>query len=312
MIELMIAIAVLAILAALLLSAVRQGTRPAHVASVVAEMGNLEKAYLDFRLKYDVALPSSMIIYEQASDWSPSIPSVQTNRARDILRRIWPDFDFTYAWAATPGQIDVNGDGDTSDTIIINGSECLVFFLGGMCLTWDGSGNGIEVNHDDDLATAGQPRKWQPIGFSTNPRAPFSREGTQRVGPFFTFDPDRLRDRAEVIGAPVEMPEYYDPLPNQNFPYGFASAARGCWDPTMGDGPFRFNDLNNGVSHPLTQVYKRSSGEPYNKDTFQLVSPGFDGAYGRGGVWESGQPLPSDRADERDNITNFAKGTLED
>ena len=62
-----------------------------------------------------------------------------------------------------------------------------------------------------------------------------------------------------------------------------------------------------------------ATSRPHNPSGFQIISAGFDGQLGYGGVWDKSAttPLPlwgtltvQDRDVERDNITNFSDGPL--
>jgi prepilin-type N-terminal cleavage/methylation domain-containing protein len=327
LIELLLVIAIIGILAGLLLVAIGPTMRGPRVAEVVAEMSNLDKAMKDFKLKYGVDIPSSLRLHENASGWGGG--DDPTRRSRAFILRVWPDFDFDYAWPGTPpmgltdGQIDINGNGTLDETLDLRGIECMVFLLGGVCLTGDDAGSPLKAARDDRIETAGTPGKWIPIGFSPNPRFPFSRSGTSRVGPFFEFDQARL---VNVAGTTADhMPEYKDTIPGQLTPYAFASSTRGAFsygapdpmDPSPKDAAYCQFDLNCGDSStPFGDVYKRATNEPYNRDSYQLISPGFDFLFknpsnAAGGAWTQGTGLPSNRAEERDNIANFAGGQLE-
>ncbi len=295
LLELLIVIALIAVLVGLLFAALGGASTTARVTEVVAEINNLEKAIQEFKLQYGVDVPSSIRLHEVGAHWSGS--DVQTRRSKALLTRIWPDFAF--------GDVDFNGDGAQDDTIELFGSECLVFFLGGVCVTQDSSGNYI-VGPDGSVSGPGTPARWTPVGFSANPANPFARGGS-RVGPFYEFDISRL---VNVVNTGNSMPEYLDPIEGQSMPYAYASTARGAYAPNSG-AVYRPEDLNWNGSGPFTSVYHRpNNGQVYNPRGFQIISPGFDGEFGIGGEWEPGSPLLEPRTPERDNITNFSGGML--
>jgi prepilin-type N-terminal cleavage/methylation domain-containing protein len=315
LIELLIVIAIIGILAGLVLNAVFNSIRQARVVAVVQDIKNLEKGIADFKLRHGVDIPSSIMLCEQSTGgddtWSDTSGpnAVGIRRSRAIIQRIWPQFDFTYAQADTAGEHDINGDGDADDFLNLTGADCLVFFLGGMNNTYTDrlctAGTEIEANRDDDLAgTAATPIGWTPIGFSPNPRFPFSREGATRVGPY-EFDLTRF------IAGNSSMPNYLDTIPGQQLPYLYASATSSINDATPAtdnNGTYRPLDFNLVGAIELTDIYTQANNEPWNPKSYQLISPGFDFSYGDGGVYNGEAITEADRPLERDNIANFSSG----
>jgi prepilin-type N-terminal cleavage/methylation domain-containing protein len=325
LIELMIAITIIAILIGLLLPAVFNVQRNVRVAQVRADIAQLEAGIAAFRAKFPIDPPSSLVLYEDPSDagggaWSTSTNTSDAN-SRELLRSLWPRFDF-----ANTALRDLNADGDTDDTIVLTGGECLAFFLGGML---DRSGSDVT--------------RWAPIGFSSNPVNPFSTTDlTNRVGPFFEFRIDRFSDIDGDLFA-----EYRDPIPGQTNPYQYASSYAGggynASEFATSGGNYRtwyressaINIMQNGgggTDYPdVTQVRPVA----FKAKSFQIISPGFDNTYGPGGPYDStksgietlpGFELytqtgptaytfvdefePTERQTERDNITNFSQGML--
>lgn len=303
-IELLMVVLVIGILVALLFPAINGALVRAREAQVIAEMRSFEKAITDFKSRFGIEPPSFMVLYEDGDDWAPDNPAgavsdAQHRACRAIIRQIWPDFAFGVDY-------DLNSNGTAGESgvhVILNGSECLVFFLGGPA---------GYVDTDGDMT----PDTYVPQGFAANPQAPFAGGGN-RIGPFHTFDPNRLVD---LDGD--QMPECVDPLPEQDAPYLYLSSYEGrgyqpfgldfdCTGPSgMANGD---DELMLGT---LTDMYYVSytdacTFQPHNPDTHQLISPGEDGEYGEGGVYD-GETVGSsaNRAYERDNITNFQGGRL--
>lgn len=288
LVELLVVIVVIAILLSLVLPALFSVQSRARVAQVVVEIKNLEKAIADFKLKYGVEPPSRFRI---RGDGAYDPQGNQTDReSLAIMRQIWPNYNPV---DNPPGDLTGNGN---PDTFTLSGAECLVFFLGG-------------------------PGVFQAVspfanGFSPNPANPFS-SGGNRVGPFFDFDPARLVD-VDGDGAP----EYLDPLPGQTRPYVYASSyeGRGYNRATdSNDNPINPDLIIGSEGESLRSEYLRP-GETasINPNSFQIISPGFDGNYvqpgaewgNRGGPYDRETRLSAARAGERDNITNFAGGEL--
>jgi hypothetical protein len=308
----------------------------ARVTQVVTEMGSFDAALSSFKVKYGVDVPSFIVLYEQgdtvattpcwAVDTSSALPGPQDvyrRNSRALIRQIWPEFDFADMGdsAANPApvgtsnpvagnsSVDLNGDGDETDVIVLNGSECLVFFLGGV---FSRGGNTASLA-DDAL-----------IGFAANPQMPFNATSTSnRVGPFFdNFAVNRFVD---VDGD--SMPEYLDPLPGQTRPYIYVSGKGGTGFAPFGvDGNATTVEDNEVPTDPsasppapmIDDIYRQDDGStppsatlgPYiNLQSYQLISPGSDTNFGAGGEYDK-ETSNSVSLDDRDNITNFAKGRL--
>lgn len=329
MVELVIVIAIIAILMAFLLPAVGRAITTARNATVVTEIKNLENGINQFKLKYGVDPPSRFVLYEQGT--GGTAPKWDDDGARDLLRRTsvafirqaWPNFDFTL-------DRDFNGDGDSDDFVVMGGAECLLFFLGGMNATEDAAGN--QISTPNGPVGTGTPVKWLPLGFSTDPANPFIRTGT-RVGPFYEFDSDRIINVSTAANR--DMPEYIDPLPSQQFPYLYVSSNGGRGYTTTLDGSGNISgypDLNLGAggSVPsMTYIFLESAtvtasdtyvagAVPFNKNSYQIISPGQDREYGVGGLYsvedgfEDGYSSFTgfDISVQNDNITNFSDGVM--
>lgn len=344
LLELMVVIIVIALLAALLFPAIQRSIRTVKEATVVTEMSNFDRSLTEFKSRYGVDVPSFIVLYEQGeavgstscwgSDTASALPAPQDNyrrTSRAFLRQVWPDFDFASLGdsAASPmpagpgnptagnSSVDLNGDGDEADVLILNGSECLVFFLGGIVRrggTNFPSGTSIVDSMKDDAF----------IGFATNPQNPFSPVSTNnRVGPLF---PDFLVDRMTDVDNDG-LPEYRDGLAGQQRPYIYVSS--------YGGAGYKVAGLNTGAGitiddeiptdasgTPLmTDAYRKDDNAPgfgtepyFNPQSYQLISPGTDTDLGPGGEYDGNAidatGAAANRAVERDNITNFKGGRL--
>lgn len=297
LIELLIVIVILAILMSLILPAISSAQKNARVSAVVNEIKSLESGLANFNAKYGFYPPSTITLHEAATGWSGD------SESRALIRRMFPNFDFTAAR-------DLNGDGDATDSILLNGNECLVFFLGGLPIRDTTSGSTVFAMN----------------GFSKNPANPFATAGSSRIGPFTEFDTTRLVDvYAGASAGSNGFPEYVDPLPNQTAPYGFLSANNGRGYPA-GSSPYRAPGEDDNLNNVLDSGEDANGnmvldpGLPFKPETYQIVSPGFDGDYGAGGTYDPETASaklgydaePSSRRGDRDNITNFHQGMLAD
>ncbi|MEZ6039468.1 MAG: prepilin-type N-terminal cleavage/methylation domain-containing protein [Planctomycetaceae bacterium] len=261
LIELMVVIVILGILIALLVPAISGARRAARVAEVVADITRLETAISKFKSDFGGLEPWDFILFDESGGWASASPAIdkQLKDSRSRLRRLWSQFPF--------GAADLNNDGDTTDLIELSGSECLVFFLGGV------------------------PSGGDVVGFSANPLAPFSTTSTSRTPRYMDFSVGRLVDQ-DADG----MFEYLDPIADQKQPYHYASS-------------------NNGQGYsPLIGHYLDGNLKPWNRDSHQIISPGFDGDFGPATpitpTYAPGDELSGNRVTEADNIANFSNGTL--
>ena len=245
LVEILIVISILGILAALLLPAINSARRTARVAEVQSEFESIKASITAFNTRFKKDPPSYIQIYEAPADWAADALS------RRKVKELWPQFDFTLAR-------DINGDSDSTDDFELEGSECLVFFLGGMV-----------------DSTSGAFR-----GFSKNPSNPLVVDNGQRDGPFYEFEgglnPSTRQPTGRLIDTDADsLPEYVDSLPSQTLPIIYFSSYDGAgYRPADDDsiGPY-YRDA--------------ARKQAYNSDGFQLISPGLDGEYGVGGVLDS-------------------------
>lgn len=325
LVELLMVVVIILILMGLLLVGVNSGLSRARVVSAATEISNLDKAIKDFKLQFGVEPPSFIILYEDPAQWAanpPTEPAAITddaqrtqlrNISRATIRSMWPNYSFTTA-------VDIDDDGAFTSAFILNGAECLVFFLGGICDRVDLDGDGVA-----DFA---------PSGFSANPEVPFSRGGN-RVGPFFSFDPARLVDNFSRPNPQNGLPEYLDNLPGQVTPIQYFSSYDGAGYRPRGRNGIAGDADDEAIPGGLISHYIMANGAAagnppvppspqvsWNPGSYQIISPGFDGEFGLGGIYTKENRLPNvavnygaglDRnvAVERDNITNFRGGRLE-
>lgn len=264
LIELLVAITIIAVLISLLVLAVRPAMGTVREGQVQSEISRLNSALADFKAHFGVYPPSSITLYENSADWAAD------PRSQGLVRQLWPQYTF--------GNVDINSDGTPGQTHNLTGAECLLVFLGGV--------------------TA--PGTSAPIGFSANPSNPFDPAGSNRVGPFFEFDINRIVDvDADLVG------EFKDTLPDSQNPYVYLSAYDGAG--------YLAADLVVGSSSDLTSQYLQAATVRWNPKTFQIISPGGDGQYGPGGIFNpdtATDDLIGPREAERDNITSFHNGRL--
>jgi general secretion pathway protein G len=337
-----------------LVPAIAGAVRAAKDAQVTAEITNLETALNDFKSKFG-DFPPSRIILNSNGSYNPG-DTTQINGTNDItrgdleartarsMRKIFPRaanyFSTGGAGAALPWDLS----GNNSPYVILQGHECLVFFLGGM--------------------PQALPSGFGMTGFSKNPANPFDA-GVNRTVPLFEFAPGRLQDVFNTKGngpsAQNGFPSYVDPVSSSNEPHTYAyfsSYGNNGYDPNDDNSAFN-GDSNLGmketddtggaifrsfqVAFPIGGTASRiaTSGAPnpytagnplpgttglaYQKpQSFQIISAGRDGQWGYGGGYDSnststklpiysGEPAAAAgiRQRENDNVANFAGGKLQ-
>lgn len=300
LVELLVVIIIIAILMALVLPALSNSRQTVREAAVSVDIkSNLTTAINAFKAEYGMEPPSSFKIFESPAGWTGmAATDALGNNSRIIIRQLWPNYDFS-------SPVEANGNTTAGETLVLNGSECLAFFLGGLYRQDSG--------------------KFSPTGFSSNPANPFAAGGT-RKGPFFGELPTTRFVDKDSDG----VPELLDTLPNQQNPYLYFSSYGGRgyqpygYDGAAGGNDDEFDSSGTPAFVPADDriIYLTGPGAtalPHNAKSFQIISPGFDGQYfgstaaARGGEWsdESTFSLSNDRVTERDNITNFSNGRLD-
>jgi prepilin-type N-terminal cleavage/methylation domain-containing protein len=313
LLELLIAIAIIAILASLILTVAGGARIKARNAQVSADILSLSTGISAFKQQYGIEPPSRITLYEQGTTTAPSGANSWNSdpRSMGLIRQIWPQFDFS-------ADRDINGDGNATENISLSGAECLVFFLGGVPSLITGTTPGNQGG--------------APMGFSLNPADPFSRASASNRTNFTTFDLSRLVVYSTQTNRMNTYLDQLAPSPtfsptsvpsSQPYPYLYLSSYGG-------QGYDVVNELPSGSlpGGTFADVYRQgpngattsSPSPPWNPNSYQIISPGGDqsfpapnGGYGLGGEYEVGDPkglLVGSRTAERDNLTNFTSGTL--
>lgn len=278
LIELLIVIVIIGILMALILPAIAAVRRNVQQAAVSTEITQLDQAIVTFKTRFGIEPPSSLTVPASETTWA--------NVDRQKVQGIWKEFDFTTCGGRTGGY--------PAAPIYLNGAECLAFFLGGI-----------------NTGTATAPTL---TGFSKNPKTPWSTSGENRDAPFFeNFQSSRLVD---VDGDGIV--EFLDGLPDQKTPMLYISSQGKSYRKQNIANAFDDYDVHDttvdSTSDPadMTGCYLQADGKtPHRNQGYQIISPGFDGLYGMGGIYTDGSELTGSRQPEADNITNFSGGVLQ-
>jgi general secretion pathway protein G len=342
LVELLMVIVILALLVGLLLPAIASAIKTARNAAVSAEINQLASALASFKSKYGDYPPSRILLPENGVFPVASATSLGTGditvgrlaqRSLSALRKLFPRVVFSSSLTPPP-QIsttffyDFNGNG-VNDSLggtgyyILEGHECLVFFLGGIPLV-DPATGAIALT-----------------GFGKDPTNPFSNANPNaaamynpdRQPVFFEFnagrlflDPNNLSNTNTVTtGASPGIPGYYDSLGGGpptggngvNFYVYFSGYGSGIYDPndvnfgnignvgaTLSEAdanslsPIGLQFLEQGTTIPspspapnpyasTASVTATGTVTFYNAQSFQIISSGIDGLYGVGGLYIS-------------------------
>lgn len=348
LIELLVVVIIIATLIALLIPAIAGAVRAARNASVQAEINQLAQALADFKSKYGDYPPSRVILNENGGIQTGLIavnsgafdPTKSTatditltqlaNRTQNAMRKFWPRAQFTLGsniWGSSGPWYDFNGNGfrDFNQSFILQGHECLVFFLGGIPLVTNNGGS-VQISV---IGFGKDPVNPFTNGIVTNPST--SMYSANRNNPFYQFDSSRLvvtnsseypTGYASAYG-PTVNPGYLDSLATQgaqNF-YAYFSTNNGSgYDPNDVNLQSTLDVDGSGVNlalqfcapltiptqaapqrtfSPVPNPYTSTATVPtlnavpptnqsptyINAQSFQIISAGNDGAYGTGGIY---------------------------
>ncbi len=297
LIELLVVVVVLAILIALLLPAINGALRTSREAAVSAEINQMSQALAQFKSTYGDYPPSRVLLIESGdyslaisdprpvsmlnstSGWAPTggtgdiTISQLANRTLSAMRRFWPRVQFSTN-GYPPPQIansggrfyyDFNGNGVQDGPYVLQGHECLVFFLGG-----------IPLPNPIPTATGGysSDTTFSMTGFGQDPTNPFTNSingspmyNANRRTPLFSFNPGRLfLDPSNLSNGNGTMspgiPGYYDSINNGppttitgQGPVGFyayfSAYGNGNYDPN----DVNFLEVDNNLSGPIELLY---------------------------------------------------------
>jgi general secretion pathway protein G len=265
LIEMLVVIAIIAILVAMVASAVMNMLGKAPALQDRADITALTAALQQFKAKYGSYPPSRIHLVATAATYDFTKPTQKDTY--NIIMKMFPNMNWT--------NIDWTGNNNLPTPfatlypkgIILEGDQCLVFFLGGIPMS--GSPNAC-------------------TGFSkstTNPAQP----GGERLK-FYDFQPARLTSIHTVVinNTPSPSPffSYLNGFGNKEYAY-FSTGTRGTnrYNSAAGTGTGRTDCQTLGVT-----PYATSAGPAptflnpsfVNPDSFQLISAGQNGKFGQG------------------------------
>jgi prepilin-type N-terminal cleavage/methylation domain-containing protein len=307
LIELLVVILIVGILIALLVPAIAAAVRTAQDARVSAEIANLQTALADFKNKYGEYPPSRIILqnsgfYDPTNTTAiPGAPSDLTYGALNLrtaraMQKYFPRASFFFNTSGAGGQLNWNlmGSYTGNDYVILQGHECLVFFLGGMPQY-----TGTTISS---------------AGWAKDPKNPFdtinpstaTQPSPNRTQPLFEFAPGRLQDIFSMqIGSstPSLSPGAFGSPDTPNAPPAFPN---GTLAANIQNGYPSYVDPLSNTTAPRPYTYFSSYGN-------SAYDPNDDNS---GGLGSSGDSSSQELDDTlqfliyRSYLLNFAPGSV--
>jgi prepilin-type N-terminal cleavage/methylation domain-containing protein len=293
LIELLIVIGIIALLVSLLMSAVVKTLEKMDEVATSREVNSLASSMTQFQADFNVqtGAPPSRLYIDESGTYDPSVNFTGsdnlgawgslTAQQQVALKQLASDsknYLYSKLWPRTPLAYDWNGSKTTEKPYILEGQQCLVFFLGGVIV----NGN--------------------PTGFSTDPRDPMKTSGP-RKGPYFQFVSSRLQGPLNGNNMMWQFIDAYGSSSGGQ-PYAYFSSGPAANNynayPTLGSDCVALG-ITNGA-------YTQTNAAPfqfYKPDTFQIISAGKNQAFGPGGYWLSSMGASGMPASGGDDITNF-------
>jgi prepilin-type N-terminal cleavage/methylation domain-containing protein len=285
LVELLVVMAILAILVSLLVAAVFKYLELAPQTQTVNDIRQLSVAIESFKTKYNIYPPSSIYLSNSLSDYTANGQTASLS----YLSAIWPRLNWNSVppidWSGGQGGIPAGG-------IILEGDQCLVFFLNGP--------GGVNGN-----------------GWSVNPTNPTLVTGP-RVGPFFEFPLTRLGTYAhpstsQSAAVSAMFPSFFDPYATPSIgkgqPYAFFCSGRSA-------GGYNPNKLlpTSAIVGDCPSLglipYLQTNSRFYNNNTFQIISAGKNLLFGPGGVWPNSTAAYATQGAGVDDLSNFSGDLL--
>jgi prepilin-type N-terminal cleavage/methylation domain-containing protein len=273
LVELLIVIAIISVLLSLVSSAVWKAVVTANRVRNQNEISQLATAVENFKQKFGIYPPSRIILceiydyYFQGNKRGNPPKSQLHADSLQFLQTIWPRINFNFVNKPAIGSssrwngIDWNGDGKpTPGEFLLEGDQCLVFFLGGI----------PGVDPTTGRLFCG--------GFSTNPQNPAYQTlavGSEIIQPFFDFQSDRLislpksfRTNQSIGSSFYSYKDTYG-----NVPYAYFSS----YKTSNGYNRYNSSDCDSLGVWPYAQGLVPTP-RYLNPNTFQIISAGANGA----------------------------------
>jgi prepilin-type N-terminal cleavage/methylation domain-containing protein len=276
LVEMLVVILIIGILAALIGGAAYRAVVAGKRTRNMVDIKKIEAAVEAFKTAYKVDyIPSRIVLCESLANYSQVLTTTTPQNNPQYLlyadsiaylTRLWPRLG-----QVGKGQVDWNGNGALDPDAILEGDQCLVFFLGGI----------------PTLAlSGGQPAC---TGFSSNPADPSAHIATPSVKPnppLYDFDSSRL-----VLVHNNLYFSYLDTYGSSSGGGKFASGAPYAYFSSYGsrNGYNRYGATNPPTSDCQTLAlfpYAQAAGLYQNPTGCQIISAGANLTFGPGSGYQ--------------------------
>jgi general secretion pathway protein G len=311
LIELLVVISVIAVLVALVAAAVMNLLIKGPAVQDRADISALTGALQQFKAKYGFYPPSRVFLANKLKTYTDNASDKLVQESLATLSSMFPNMNWNGVdWTGGLGM-------PKSGTVVLEGDQCLVFFLGG-----------IPTNANGTNAC---------LGFSTSTTNP-TAAGGQRFK-FYDFQPGRLTSihgnnffsYLNAYGSPPVGKEYAyfstskrgQNQYNSSWVTGTGATSRGTGLGVMFvDAAYRNSDCNFTATslkvNPYASVWVTTGSGAVtfiNPDSFQLISAGADGKFGPGTssaatIWTPSNPMASVNGPGADDTSNFSDRVL--
>jgi prepilin-type N-terminal cleavage/methylation domain-containing protein len=304
-IELLVVIGIIALLVSLLAGATIFALNRVDQVKTQREIGGLANAIKQFEADFNISVPppSRIALHPTLAGYGSNQLDIDSLA---FLRKVWPRI------YSSGGSINW-GPNNTSFDGVLEGQQCLVFFLGGI------------------QATDPKTGLWTCQGFATDPANPMNASIAGRKGPYYSFESPRLQ------AGPGGFLQYLDPY---GTPYAYFSSGKAAngynayagapstWpSPSYASPPspafpsfdcpsLFWTDPATGKNYEIQPYYQLSGTggtttlKYYNADTFQIISAGKDQKFGPGGNWTSQSGPAGTAPNGADDFSNFYDSRL--
>ncbi|QDU60297.1 Type II secretion system protein G precursor [Planctomycetes bacterium Pan216] len=338
LVELLVVIVILGLLVAFLLPAIMGAIGAANLTRGHAEINELSLALEKFKDQFGIYPPSRIRLKEnQRYDLTDAFDA----HSFKYLRKIWPQIAIEPGTGTSATTFNWFDDGSTT-SYELEGDECLVFFLGGIAQPQTGGiyatyGFSADPENPSGVPVTSTATSLSRVGPFYNFDAGRLYQRTATDGPIALAAAENDWDFGATDPRPTTKLPSYRALESEG-PYAYFSSYEGRgyrpYDCELGlasngDIPLAFFQMtwpnistaNSGspptvhasdcfAPNPLTETDHAPTGgevvRPFNPNTYQIISPGEDGLFGRGGQF--GASTGSSDPNGVDDLSNVAPG----
>jgi len=327
LIELLVVIAIIAVLMGLLMSGVMAVSQAKIRAGNSYDLGKLDEAMSTAMKQYGnrSTLPGQIVLYNNIDKYrNPSVYGITgqyellvLQRSKDALTRMFGGRFFNNA-LGNKQIVNWDGTGNANSMALLEGHQCLVFYLGGM------------------PAASASGTTFRMVGFSPNPADPTAAPvaGEERIGPFYEFESSRLLALPSRTFAPngtnpfltvANGPQFLSYQDRYGIPFAYfgGTGAKNTYVNFCPSLPCPNNppppvtattpSLNNHGG-PLAYQESASPARFTKPDSWQIISAGKDKQFGLAGLGQSfaiwNPAAGSGDGYARDDQSNFSSTLL--